>query len=75
MIKKGQLRRWMNDRPDGDVFFMTIGYKIIRDGTDHRHEVGWGRARQGRKVWSILEDGVLYEMDHIEIESYSEVIE
>jgi len=70
VIKKGQLRRWNNDR-----LFMTIGYKIIRDGTDRRHEVGWGRAHQGRKVWSILEDGVLYEMDHIEIESYSEVIE
>lgn len=75
MIKKGQLRRWKNDRPDGDVFFMTIGYKIIRDGTDRHAEVGWERAHQGRKVWSILEDGVLYEMGHIEIESCSEVIE
>lgn len=72
MIKKGQLRRW-TDAEDGEAF-MTIGCEIIH-GEDRRAELGWGGARRGRKVWKILENGTTHAVGHIEIETYSEVIE
>ena len=73
MIKKGQLRRWKNPRDGGT--FMTVGCRIIRDGTDRRREgLGWGNAYRGRKVWTILEDGQLTDESHIDLEQHTEVI-
>lgn len=73
MIKKGQLRRWKDPR-DGGIF-MTIRCRIHRDGTNRRHELGWGGAYRGTKIWSILEDGRLTEERHIDLEQLTEPID
>jgi hypothetical protein len=73
VIKKGQLRRWKNPR-DGGIF-MTIGCRIVKDGTHWRRELVWGAACRGTKVWSILEDGRLTEETHIDLEQHTEPID
>lgn len=53
---------------------MTIGCRIVRDGTDRRRELGWGAANRGTKIWTILEDGQLVEEEHIALERHTEPV-
>ena len=61
-VKKGQLRKW-NDYTG--ITFLVMSRKTVRGIV--RDDLGWGGRDRGVNMWTVLQEGEIYETSEIEI--------
>lgn len=61
-VKKGQLRKWNNNTC---ITFLVMSRKTVRRIV--RDNLGWRGRDRGINMWTVLQEGEIYEASEIEI--------